>query len=142
MELLEPLANGFRAGRIQLRQVGRDDAAVEPVLRAAGLSHQAEVSRRFRPGDLFLRWRDGSAQSALVLSLQDLGQNGVLSAVGQGLGWRSGLAERSDLVCIAQNLALAPTLTEDVRFSNRTDPAVLVRKHGRKSEEEISLNSS
>src|SRR5262249_3050034 len=36
-----------------------------------------------------------------------------------------------------QNLALALTSTEDLRFGRRTDPALLARKHHLQSDEEL-----
>jgi uncharacterized protein (DUF1800 family) len=69
----------------------------------------------------------------------------ALSALGQNLfnppsvkGWDGGKTWlNGQTLLFRQNLALALTSTEDVRFNNRSDPAALARKHGKKGDEEL-----
>jgi uncharacterized protein (DUF1800 family) len=66
----------------------------------------------------------------------------VLSQLGQNLfhppsvkGWDGGTTWlNGQTFLLRQNLALAMTSTEDTRFNSRLDPALLVRRHGRKGE--------
>jgi uncharacterized protein (DUF1800 family) len=74
--------------------------------------------------------------TALAVALDQLGQNVFHPPSVKGWdgaqSWLNG-----QTLLFRQNLALALTSTEDVRFSNRTDPASLVRNHGKKTDEEI-----
>ena len=50
-------------------------------------------------------------------------------------GWDGGQAWlNGQTLLFRQNLALALTSTEDARFGRRTDPAALVRKHGKQAD--------
>jgi hypothetical protein len=69
----------------------------------------------------------------------------ALDELGQGVfyppsvkGWDGGPAWlNGQTLLFRQNLALALTSTEDARFGRRTDPAALVRKHGKKTDAEV-----
>jgi uncharacterized protein (DUF1800 family) len=74
--------------------------------------------------------------SALAVVLEQLGQNVFYPPSVKG--WDGGQSWlNGQTLLFRQNLALALTSTEDARFGSRTDPAALVRKHGKKSDEEI-----
>jgi uncharacterized protein (DUF1800 family) len=71
----------------------------------------------------------------------------VLESLGQSLlyppsvkGWDGGEAWlNGQTLLFRQNLALALTSTEDARFNRRCDPAVLVRKQGKKDAEVVDF---
>ncbi len=73
---------------------------------------------------------------ALADVMEQLGQNVFnppsVKGWDGGPGWLNG-----QTLLFRQNLALALTSTEDPRFGSRTDPAALVRKHGKKTDEEV-----
>src|SRR5262249_14663096 len=53
-------------------------------------------------------------------------------------GWDGGQAWlNGQTLLFRQNLALALTSTEDIRFGRRTDPAALAHKHGKKDDAEL-----
>jgi uncharacterized protein (DUF1800 family) len=80
-----------------------------------------------------LEGRIGTTQLSLVL--RELGQNVFYPPSVKG--WDGGTAWlNGQTLLYRQNLALALTSTEDIRFNNRTDPAVLARKHGKKADAE------
>jgi hypothetical protein len=68
--------------------------------------------------------------TALSVALEQLGQNvGNPPSV---KGWDGGPAWlNGQTLLFRQNLALALTSTEDVRFGSRTDPAVLIQKYNK-----------
>jgi uncharacterized protein (DUF1800 family) len=72
---------------------------------------------------------------ALALAMQELGQD--LFHPPSVKGWDGGPTWLNGQTLLArQNLALALTSTEDNRFGRRSDPAVLVRTHGKKTASE------
>src|SRR5262249_57930417 len=69
--------------------------------------------------------------TALALTLEELGQN-VFNPPSVK-GWDGGPTWLNGQTLLTrQNLTLALTSTEDVRFGRRTDPAALAKKHGQK----------
>jgi hypothetical protein len=53
-------------------------------------------------------------------------------------GWDGGPAWlNGQTLLYRQNLALALSSTEDVRFNRRADPAAVVKKYGRKTDDEV-----
>ena len=94
--------------RLRLRGPGRDGAAVEPVLRPAGLSREGQVAGRFRPRH---RPRPGrhaiGADAPWRRRLEGLGQN--LFHPPSVKGWDGGPAWlNGQTLLFRQNLALAP----------------------------------
>src|SRR4051812_7841925 len=74
--------------------------------------------------------------SALAQRLEGLGQH--LFHPPSVKGWDGGPAWlNAQTLLFRQNLALALTSTEDNQLAPRCDPAALVRRHGRKSDEEV-----
>ena len=134
-ELVEPLAEQFRKG-------GYDFGALVTTMLSSNLffSETAYRKRIKPPVDFALgivRGLEGHAgTSALVPVLEQLGQN-VFNPPSVK-GWDGGPTWlNGQTLLFRQNLALALTSTEDPRFGARTDPAALVRKHGKKSDDEI-----
>jgi uncharacterized protein (DUF1800 family) len=134
-ELLQPLAEQFRKSNYDF------GALVKTVL-SSNLFHSADAyCARIKPPTDFtlgiVRGLEGRVgASALVPVLEELGQN--LFNPPSVKGWDGGQAWlNGQTLLFRQNLALALTSTEDVRFGGRTDPAALARKHGKKSDEEI-----
>jgi uncharacterized protein (DUF1800 family) len=131
-ELLAPLVE-------QLRKTDYDvGAAVKTVLRSnLFFSPQAYRTRVKAPVDFALgivhalEGRIGT--TALADALDGLGQHVFFPPSVKG--WDGGQAWLNGHTVLArQNLALALTSTEDLRFGRRTDPAALVRKHDLKSD--------
>ncbi len=134
-ELLEPLATRFRDSGYNFGQL------VETMLRS-NLFFAPEVYRTKvkSPVDFALgivRGLEGRiGTTALSLTLQELGQNVFYPPSVKG--WDGGPAWiNGQTLLYRQNLALALTSTEDPRFDSRTDPAVLARKHGKKTDAEV-----
>jgi uncharacterized protein (DUF1800 family) len=134
-ELIQPLAEQFRRSDYDF------GALVKTVLSSnLFFSEQAYRSRIKPPVDFALeivRGLEGRVgTSALVPVLEALGQN-VFNPPSVK-GWDGGPAWLNGQTLLTrQNLALALTSTEDLRFGDRTDPAALARKHGKKTDEEI-----
>jgi uncharacterized protein (DUF1800 family) len=133
-ELLEPLGAQFRKSDYDF------GALVKTVLRS-NLFFSATVYRtRIKaPVDFALgmvRGLEGHlGTTALAQALESLGQN-VFSPPSVK-GWDGGTTWlNGQTLLFRQNLALALTSTEDPRFGRRTDPAELLRKHGKKTDEE------
>jgi uncharacterized protein (DUF1800 family) len=133
-ELLEPLAMQFRRSDYDFGEL------VRTVLRS-NLFFSATVYRtRIKaPVDFALgivRALEGRiGTTALAQALESLGQNVFHPPTVKG--WDGGPAWlNGQTLLFRQNLALALTSTEDPRFGRRTDPVELVRKHGKKSDEE------
>src|SRR5581483_8307100 len=77
-----------------------------------------------------LEARTGTA--ALATALQELGQN--LFHPPAVKGWDGGPAWLNGQTLLTrQNLALALTSTEEVRFGRLSDPVELVKKHGKRT---------
>ena len=125
-ELLEPLATQFRDERLRLRRAGRDDAAVEPVLLAAG-----RIARRIKsPVDFALgivRGLEGRRRQRRPLGRRRWKSSGrTLFYPPSVKGWDGGPAWlNGQTLLFRQNLALALTSTEDDRFGtpHSTRPA-------------------
>jgi uncharacterized protein (DUF1800 family) len=135
-ELLSPLAEQFRASDYDF------GALVKTVLRSNLFFSQAVYRTRVKaPVDFALgivRGLEGRIGStALAAALEGLGQN--LFHPPTVKGWDGGPAWlNGQTLLFRQNLALALTSTEDPRFGRRTDPAELLRKHGKESGEEAA----
>jgi uncharacterized protein (DUF1800 family) len=132
--LLEPLAEQFR------KSDWDTGALVKTVLRS-NLFFSAGVYRtRIKaPVDFTLgmvRGLEGHlGTTALAQALESLGQNVFYPPSVKG--WDGGTTWlNGQTLLFRQNLALALTSTEDPRFGRRTDPAELLRKHGKKTDEE------
>jgi uncharacterized protein (DUF1800 family) len=134
-ELLEPLAAQFRASDYNFGSL------VETVLRSnlffAPESYRARIKS---PVDFVLgivRPLEGRiGTTALGQAVEELGQS--LFYPPSVKGWDGGAAWlNGHTLLFRQNLALALTSTEDGRFGRRTDPAVLVRKHGATTDSEV-----
>ena len=133
-ELLAPLA-------VQLRKSDFDvGGAVNSILRSnLFFSQQAYRTRVKAPVDFALgivRALEGHiGTTALADALDGLGQHVFFPPSVKG--WDGGQAWLNGHTVLArQNLALALTSTEDLRFGRRTDPAALAKSHGLKSDAE------
>jgi uncharacterized protein (DUF1800 family) len=140
-ELLEPLAEEFR----------RDynfAALVERVLRS-NLFFSAQVyrSKVKQPVDYALgiaRGLEGHVAGEGRRGIGSIELSRALEGLGQRLfyppsvaGWEGGRAWlNGQTFLLRQNLALALTSTTDDRFGRRTDPALLIRQHQRRTPEE------
>ncbi|HEX5268948.1 MAG TPA: DUF1800 domain-containing protein, partial [Gemmataceae bacterium] len=122
-QLLEPLAARLRKSDYDF------GAVVETVLRSnlffGGAAYRGRIKA---PVDFALgivRALEGKVgTTALALALQELGQNVFYPPSVKG--WDGGPAWlNGQTLLYRQNLSLALTSTEDVRFNNRTDPAAL-----------------
>jgi uncharacterized protein (DUF1800 family) len=134
-ELLEPLASAFVASKYDF------GAMVKTVL-SSNLFFSNEVyrTRVKAPVDFALgiiRALEGKiGTTALAVALEQLGQN-VFNPPSVK-GWDGGTAWlNGQTLLYRQNLALALSSTEDIRFGTRIDPAELARRHGKKSDTEL-----
>jgi uncharacterized protein (DUF1800 family) len=132
--LLGPLAEQFRTSRYDF------GALVKTVLSSNLFFSEAVYRTRVKsPVDFALgivRGLEGRlGTSALAAALESLGQN--LFYPPSVKGWDGGPAWlNGQTLLFRQNLALALTSTEDIRFGSRTDPAALARKYGKQSDAE------
>jgi uncharacterized protein (DUF1800 family) len=133
-ELLEPLATQFRKSDYDF------GALVKTMLRSnLFFSPMAYRTRIKAPVDFALgivRALEGRiGTTALAATLESLGQN--IFYPPSVKGWDGGQTWlNGQTLLFRQNLALALTSTEDARFGRRTDPAELLRKHGKKDDAE------
>jgi uncharacterized protein (DUF1800 family) len=136
-ELLEPLAVRFRKSDYDFGDL------VRTVLRS-NLFFSPEVYRtRIKPPVDFalgivraLEGRIGT--TSLAQALEELGQNVFYPPSVKG--WDGGSTWLNAQTLLSrQNLALALSSTEDVRFGRRTDPAELARHHGKKGPELVDF---
>jgi uncharacterized protein (DUF1800 family) len=134
-ELIEPLA-------VQFRQSNYDFGALVQTLLRSNLFFSADAYRSRIKAPVSFALGTVRAMEAhigttnLSRALQDLGQN--IFSPPSVKGWDGGRAWlNGQTLLFRQNLALALTSTEDVRFGTRSDPAALVRKHGKKTDEEV-----
>jgi uncharacterized protein (DUF1800 family) len=134
-ELLEPLAAAIKKSDFDF------GAMVKTVLRS-NLFFSSEVYRtRIKsPVDFALgivRGLEGRiGTTALAGVLEELGQNVFYPPSVKG--WDGGPSWlNGQTLLFRQNLALALTSTGDPRFGRRCDPAVLARKYGKKTDEEL-----
>src|SRR5262249_55441700 len=134
-ELLEPLASQFRKSDFDF------GALVKTILRSnLFFSPQVYRTRVKSPVDFVL-----NIVRALEGRLGTLDLAGALEGLGQNIfsppsvkGWDGGPAWlNGQTLLLRQNLALALTSTEDNRFGRRTDPAALVRKYGKQSDDAL-----
>ncbi len=134
-ELIDPLAEPFR-------QSGYDFGAMVKTMLSSNLffSDYAYRKRIKPPVDFALgivRGLEGHiGTTALVPVLEQLGQN-VFNPPSVK-GWDGGPTWlNGQTLLFRQNLALALTSTEDPRFGSRTDPAALLRRHNKKTDDEV-----
>jgi uncharacterized protein (DUF1800 family) len=134
-ELLHPLSTQLRNSGYNVGQV------VETILRSnLFFAPQAYRTRIKSPVEFALGIVKGLegriGTTALADTLQELGQK--LFFPPSVKGWDGGPTWlNGQTLLYRQNLALALTSTEDVRFGSRTDPATLARKLGRKTPAEV-----
>ena len=134
-ELLEPLAVRFRQSDCNLREL------VETMLRSnlffspAAYRTQVKSPVDFAVG--IVRALEGHVGAIpLADALEGLGQR--LLSPPSVKGWPGGTVWiNSTTLLLRHNLALNLTSTGDNRFGRRTDPAELVRKYEKKTDEEI-----
>jgi len=134
-ELIEPLAQ-------QLRQSEWDfGALVKTVLRSnlffASTTYRTSVKSPVEFSLDIVRALEGRiGTTQLGIALESLGQNVFYPPSVKG--WDGGPAWlNGQTLLFRQNLALALTSTEDNRFGRRCDPAALVRKHGKQTDEDV-----
>ncbi len=134
-ELIDPLAAKFKAS-------GYDFGVVVNTVLRSNLFFSAEAYRtRIKsPVDFALgivhalEGKIGTTQ--IAAETEKLGQN--LFNPPTVKGWDGGPTWlNGQTLLYRQNLALALTSTEDVRFNNRVDPAKVVAKYGQKTDEQI-----
>lgn len=134
-ELLEPLATAFKKSDYDF------GAMVRTILRSnLFFSDEVYRTRIKSPVDFALgiiRGLEGRiGTTALAETLEGIGQN-VFNPPSVK-GWDGGPAWlNGQTLLFRQNLALALTSTADTRFGRRCDPAVLARKYGKKTDEEL-----
>jgi len=134
-ELLEPLADRFRKSDYDFGML------VETMLRSNLFFSPAAYRTRIKSPVEFvlgivrpLEGRIGTP--ALATSLQSLGQD--LFHPPSVKGWDDGPAWlNGQTLLLRQNLALALTSTEENRLSRGADPAALVEKLGKQSDQEL-----
>jgi uncharacterized protein (DUF1800 family) len=134
-ELLEPLAKSFRAS-------GYEFGALVKTMLSSNLFFSPLVYRtRIKsPVDFVLnivRGLEGKiGTTALAQSLAELGQN--LFSPPSVKGWDGGKSWlNGQTLLFRQNLALALSSTQDVRFGRRCDPAAAARKYGKQTDAEL-----
>ncbi len=134
-ELLAPLAEQFRKSDYDFGSLVR-------VMLRSNLFFLPQVyrTRVKAPVDFALgivRALEGRlGTTALADALDGLGQHILFPPSVKG--WDGGEAWLNGHTLLArQNLALALSSTQDVRFGRRTDPAGLAKKHGIKSDEDL-----
>lgn len=142
-ELLEPLAEQFRKSDFDFADL------VSTVLRSnLFFSTQAYRSRIKGPVDFALgivRGLEGHLPDAMGRGMGTNSLGAVLEELGQNVfhppsvkGWDGGQVWLNGQTLLArQNLALALSSTEDLRFGKRTDPAAVARKHGKKADADL-----
>jgi uncharacterized protein (DUF1800 family) len=133
--LIQPLAEQFRKSDYDF------GALVETVLRSNLFFSMAAYRARVKaPVDFALgivRALEGRIGTlALADALEGLGQNVFYPPTVKG--WDGGPAWlNGQTLLFRQNLALALTSTEDNSYGRRTDPAVVVKKYGKKTDKEL-----
>jgi uncharacterized protein (DUF1800 family) len=136
-ELLAPLAAQFRKSDYDF------GALVETVLRSNLFFGSTSYRGRIKaPVDFALgivRALEGkTGTTAIAATLEELGQNVFYPPSVKG--WDGGPTWLNGQTLLTrQNLTLALTSTEDRRFGQRTDPAALAKKHGKKGPELVDF---
>jgi hypothetical protein len=134
-ELIEPLAAKFKASGYDF------GAVVQTVLRSnLFFSTEAYRSRIKSPVSFVLgivhALEGAIGTTQIAAELDRLGQNVFnppsVKGWDGGPSWLNG-----QTLLFRQNLALALSSTEDVRFNNRVDPAKAIAKYGRKTDAEV-----
>jgi uncharacterized protein (DUF1800 family) len=134
-ELLAPLATEFRGSKYDF------GAIVSRILRSNLFFADSVYRTRIKSPVEFavgiVRALEGRlGTSALATSLGELGQD--LFYPPNVKGWDGGEAWlNAQTLLFRQNLSLALTSTADIRFGARTDPAALVRKLGKTTDEQV-----
>jgi uncharacterized protein (DUF1800 family) len=136
-ELLEPLATAFRKSDFDfagmVRTVLRSNLFFSPMVYRTRIKAPVDFALGIVRA---LEGRTGTTSLAAVLA--ELGQNVLYPPSVKG--WDGGPTWlNGQTILFRQNLALALTSTEDVRFGRRCDPAVLARKHGKTGEDLVSF---
>jgi uncharacterized protein (DUF1800 family) len=134
-ELIEPLAEQFRKSGYDFGALVRTVLSSNHFFSTA--VYRARVKSPVEFGLGIVRGLEGHVgTSALALALEELGQNVFFPPSVKG--WDGGQAWlNGQTFLIRQNLALALTSTEDVRFGSRTDPAALARRLGKTGDEQL-----
>jgi uncharacterized protein (DUF1800 family) len=134
-ELIEPLAgayreSGFDTGKL-VATILQSKLFFSPAAYRAKIKSPAE----FAVG--IVRALEGRVGALpLAESMADLGQ--VLFAPPSVKGWDGGPAWlNAQTLLFRNNLALALTSTEEVRFGRRCDPVALLARHGRQADEQM-----
>jgi uncharacterized protein (DUF1800 family) len=131
--VIDPLAEEYRRSRFDTGKL------VATILRSELFFSPAAYRQRVKsPVDFavgIVRGLEGNVGPLnLASALESLGQ--VLFAPPSVKGWDGGPAWlNGQTLLFRQNLALALTSTEDTRFGRRCDPAAVLAKHGRTSDE-------
>jgi hypothetical protein len=134
-ELLEPLAQQYRKSNFDT------GALVETILSSnlffAPVVYRTRIKSPVEFALGIVRALEGHiGTSALNVALEQLGQH--LFHPPSVKGWDGGPTWlNGQTLLFRQNLALALTSTEDLRFGSRTDPAVLLEKYDRTEDNEI-----
>jgi uncharacterized protein (DUF1800 family) len=136
-ELIEPLAEQFRKSDYDFGALVR--AILHSNLFFSTEAYRTKIKSPVEFALGMVRGLEGRiGTTALAQVLEELGQN-VFSPPNVK-GWDGGMAWlNGQTLLYRQNLALALTSTEDVRFGGRTDPAALVRRHGKKEDELVAF---
>jgi uncharacterized protein (DUF1800 family) len=134
-DLIEPLAEQLRKSNWDfgglVRTVLRSNLFFSPLAYRSSIKSPVEFAIGIVRG---LEGRIGTTQ--LALALEGLGQS--IFYPPSVKGWDGGPAWlNGQTLLYRQNLSLALTSTEDDRFGRRCDPAALVRKHGKQSDEDV-----
>ena len=134
-ELVDPLAeqyraSGFDTGKL-VSTILRSNLFFSPAAYRAKIKSPVEFAVGIVRG---LEGRVGALP--LAESMADLGQ--VLFAPPSVKGWDGGPAWlNAQTLLFRNNLALALTATEDIRFGRRCDPAALLARAGKQADEEV-----
>jgi uncharacterized protein (DUF1800 family) len=136
-ELLAPLAEQFRSGGYDfgalVRTVLSSNLFFSPLVYRTRVKSPVEFALGIVRG---LEGRVGT--TALGAALEQLGQNVFFPPSVKG--WDGGRAWlNGQTLLFRQNLALALTSTEDVRFGRRTDPAALARHYAKGDSEVVDF---
>jgi hypothetical protein len=135
-ELLAPLAEDFRNGYdfgAVVAKVLRSNLFFAPAAYRTRIKSPVEFALGIVKG---LEGKVGT--TTLATALEQLGQS-VFNPPNVK-GWDGGEAWlNGQTLLYRQNLALALTSTEDVRFGTRLDPAALPAKYGKQGDEEVAV---